>query len=64
MIVDKEYLMAAARAVDVQAMENPGLGIPVDPEVAEFMGAFEELAVGPDDLEDMFAGEEGSDHGE
>ncbi|MBI4804073.1 MAG: hypothetical protein HY795_02435 [Desulfovibrio sp.] len=57
--MDKEYLMAAARAVDVQAMENPGLGIPVDPEVAEFMGAFEELAVGSDDLEDMVAGDEG-----
>lgn len=62
--MDKEYLMAAARVVDVQAMENPGLGIPVDPEVAEFMGAFEELAVGPDDLEDMVAGDEGVNNGE
>lgn len=64
MIVDKEYLETAARTVDVQASENPGLGIPVDPEVAEFMGAFEEQAVGLDDLDDMFTGGEVVDDGE
>ena len=35
-----EYLEAAARNVEQQAMENPGFGIPVDPDVADYMGAF------------------------
>lgn len=63
MIVDKEYLEAAARAVDVQALENPGLGIPVDPEVAEFMGAFQEQAVSLDDLDVMLSDEQEADNG-
>lgn len=33
------YLDAAAAEVYRQAAENPGLGIPVDPDVAEYMGA-------------------------
>lgn len=56
--MDKDYLTAAAKAVDIQASESPPLGIPVDPDVAEFMGAFGESAIGPDDLEDMFFTEE------
>ena len=35
-----EYLEAAAQKVEQQAMDNPGLGIPVDPDVADYMGAF------------------------
>lgn len=45
---DKErlaYLDAAAAEVYRQAAENPGLGIPVDPDVAEYMGAFEDDAM-------------------
>lgn len=38
---EKEYLSAAARQIEQQAMDNPGIGIPVDPDVADFMGAFE-----------------------
>jgi hypothetical protein len=38
---DLEYLKAAAHAVLRQAEDNPGIGIPVDPDVAEFMGAFQ-----------------------
>ena len=53
----KEYLKAAASAVDAQASENVNFGIPVDPEVAEFMGAFEEDAISLEDIE----GEEDSD---
>jgi len=45
-----ERLTAAADAVIAQAMENPELGIPADPDVAEFMGCFEEQAVSPDDF--------------
>lgn len=45
-----DFLKAAAQAVEAQAAENPGLGIPADPDVAEFMGAFEETAIGPDDF--------------
>jgi len=53
-------LLDAARAVDAQAAENLGLGIPVDPDVAEFMGAFEETALNPEDLDDApEAGDEG-----
>lgn len=46
---EKEYLKAAARAVEEQAEANPGLGIPVDPNLADFMGAFKENAVPTDD---------------
>lgn len=43
---DKEYLAAAARAVAQQLAENPViLGIPIDPDVADYMGAFAEDAV-------------------
>lgn len=45
-----DYLRAAADAVERQALENPDLGIPVDPEVADYMGAFEENAVTLDDV--------------
>ena len=34
------WLDAAATAVEREAMENPGMPIPVDPDVAEHMGAF------------------------
>lgn len=48
---DKEYLSAAARSVAQQLAENPViLGIPVDPDVADFMGAFTEDAI---DLADV-----------
>lgn len=50
--LEKDYLKAAATAVERQALESPDLGIPVDPDVAEFMGAFEEQAVGLDDVLD------------
>jgi hypothetical protein len=56
--MDKEQLALAARAVDVQASMNPDLEFPVDPDVADHMGAFEESAIGPEDLE-----EPGGDHG-
>ena len=43
---NREYLAAAARAVAEQLLDNPPiLGITVDPEVAQFMGAFEEDAL-------------------
>lgn len=38
----KDFLKSAAQAVENQVAENPSLGVPVDPDVAEFMGAFEE----------------------
>ena len=47
---EQEYLKSAAGAVENQAAENPDIGIPVDPDVAEFMGAFEEEAVSLDDV--------------
>ncbi|MDR1083339.1 MAG: hypothetical protein LBP22_00395 [Deltaproteobacteria bacterium] len=36
------YYKAAAQAVLEQAALNPDIGVPVDPDVAEFMGAFED----------------------
>lgn len=45
---DKErlaYLDAAAADVYRQVEENPGLGIPVDPDVADYMGAFQDDAM-------------------
>lgn len=38
-----------AKAVEALAVENPGIGIPVHPDVAEHMGAFEDKALAPDD---------------
>lgn len=38
----RDFLKSAARAVESQVAESPLLGIPVDPDVAEFMGAFED----------------------
>lgn len=62
-MMDKEYLEAAARAVEAQCLENPALGIPVDPEVAEFMGAFQEQAVSLGELDVMLFDEGTDDHG-
>jgi hypothetical protein len=42
MIQYTDFLKSAAQAVETQVTETPRLGIPVDPDVAEFMGAFEE----------------------
>ena len=48
---NKEYLRAAATAIARQIGENPViLGIPLDPDVADYMGAFEERAI---DLADV-----------
>ncbi|MGL4208456.1 MAG: hypothetical protein ACRCTY_03615 [Candidatus Adiutrix sp.] len=33
-----EFLKMSAKAIEQQAMDNPGIGIPVDPDVADFMG--------------------------
>jgi len=51
--MDKEYLAAAAKIVDAQATDNPALGVPVDPNVADFMGAFVEPALDLSDLDDL-----------
>ena len=48
---NKEYLRAAATAIARQIGENPIiLGVPLDPDVADYMGAFEEQAI---ELADM-----------
>lgn len=52
-----EYMKAAADAIERQLMDNFDLGIPVDPDVAEFMGAFEETAVSPGDFDPLVDGE-------
>lgn len=48
---DKSHLLDAARAVEQQLLEIGELGIPVDPDLAEHMGAFEEPAVTLEDLD-------------
>ena len=47
---NKDYLRAAADAVMQQVSD--GLAVPVDPDVADFMGAFTEEAVTLDDMVD------------
>nr|WP_320013103.1 hypothetical protein [uncultured Desulfobulbus sp.] len=47
-----EYLKAAAQKVEQQALKTPGLGIPVDPDVADYMGAF----FSEEDLADVIEG--------
>ena len=61
---DQAYLKAAAEAVEKQVLENPGLGIPVDPDVAEYMGCFEEEAVTLDDIEEDYFHQEGEEETE
>ncbi len=56
--LENDYLKAAAAAVERQVLENPDLGIPADPDVAEYMGAFEEQAVTLDDVLDAESGDE------
>lgn len=56
---DKEYLDTAARSVYRQMEDDPLLGIPVDPDVAAWMGAMEDDAMSFEDaLESAGAGEE------
>ena len=49
---DKEYLTAAANMVVGQLAEEPTLALPLDPDVADFMGAFTEDALTLADLVD------------
>lgn len=50
--MEPNELLEAARVVDLQASASPDLGIPVDPDVAEFMGAAPEPALSEDDVEE------------
>ncbi|MDR1660102.1 MAG: hypothetical protein LBR94_07160 [Desulfovibrio sp.] len=55
----REYLQKAAMVVEAQLGMNPELaeiGVPVDPDVADYMGAFEEDALVFDDPEEMLEG--------
>lgn len=59
------WLDAAATAVEREAMENPGMPIPVDPDVAEHMGAFADDAMSEEDaLESQMGVENGVATGE
>lgn len=42
---NKEYLAAAARAVAEQLTEAPDIHVALDPDVADYMGAFPEDAI-------------------
>jgi hypothetical protein len=42
---DKDYLAAAAKAAAEQLADNAALHVPLDPDVADFMGAFREDAI-------------------
>ena len=44
-MTDKDYLAAAAKAAAEQLTEDASLSIPLDPDVADFMGAFHEDAL-------------------
>lgn len=63
---EKAYLEAAAREVERQMEENPNIAIPVDPDVAEYMGAVaseEDVADVLDALADEEIVEGRDDHG-
>ena len=49
---DKDYLKNAALAVGQQTTDDPLAAVPVDPDVADFMGAFTEDALTLADLMD------------
>ncbi len=55
---EMEYLRSAAERVVQEIVENPDIGISVDPDVAEFMGAFES----DENLADVIAGKEVPDY--
>jgi hypothetical protein len=44
-VKDKEYFATAAKAVAEQLADNAALYVPLDPDVADFMGAFMEEAL-------------------
>ncbi|MDR2744398.1 MAG: hypothetical protein LBB66_04265 [Desulfovibrio sp.] len=49
----REYLQKAAMVVEAQLgtdSELAEIGVPVDPDVADYMGAFEENAFVPDEI--------------
>lgn len=46
----RTWLNAAATAVAREAMENPGMPIPVDPDVAGHMGCFADEAMSEEDV--------------
>ncbi|MDR2055458.1 MAG: hypothetical protein LBQ10_06270 [Desulfovibrio sp.] len=51
----REYLQKAAMVVEAQLGTNPELaeiGVPVDPDVADYMGAFEENAFVMDEIQE------------
>ena len=52
------WLDAAATAVAREALENPGMPIPVDPDVAEHMGAFADDAMSEEDALESHMGVE------
>lgn len=54
----RTWLDAAATAVEREAMENPGVPIPVDPDVAEHMGAFADDAMSEEDALESHMGVE------
>lgn len=48
--IGKRDLAKEANEVYAKLAENPNIGIELDPELADFMGAFEEDAVTLDDI--------------
>ncbi|GAB7081892.1 hypothetical protein [Megalodesulfovibrio paquesii] len=50
---ERDRLLAAARMVDRQASADPAMGVPVDPDVADCMGAFVEDALDLEELDDL-----------
>lgn len=50
---EKYFLQNASSAVLAQLADNPALGIPVDPDVADCLGAFEEAALSAADVDSV-----------
>ena len=47
---NQDYLDAAANTVYRELMRDPLVGLPVDPDVADCMGAFEDDAMSEEDV--------------
>ena len=53
---NQDYLDAAANTVYRELMNDPLVGLPVDPDVADCMGAFEDDAMSEEDVLESYEG--------
>ncbi len=57
-VTQEDLLLESSKKSFLQLHENDDLGIPLNPDVADFMGAFEESAIALEDTEETTISEE------